>query len=69
MLQDKWSAIDSDDIAVGENLLKNTKRLGILRDAIGWHQNGAIDYQEIGIGSRQPMPVGGKDGFRPGQRK
>ena len=68
MLRDERPAIDSDDFAVGENLLKNADRGCVLRHAISGHQHSAIDNQEVGIGGWQAMSIGGMNRFRPGKR-
>ena len=58
MLADDDTAVDADKFVVGESLAQSLgSRLVIVGLVVGGINHGAVDDEEVGIGSRKPLAV------------
>ena len=57
MAGEERAAVDDDDLPVREHFLQSGARYLIEFRAGAWHENSAVDYQEIGLGCRERVVV------------
>lgn len=68
MLQNQGAAVDADYFPVRKQCFYNPQGFLILRRLVDRYQNCTVEDQKIGVGSRQPVPIGREAGVGPGQR-
>lgn len=69
MLKDEIGTVNADDPAAGVGLGDGSQGGFVAGIIVSGHQYGSVHNEEVGVGSRQAMPVGCMFGVRPRQGK